>query len=154
MTQKLRVLDVENYAYYVNKCRQNVGLETWLWRQIVMSQTAHAKYKWPPYATEWTPPMEIFCVRHCSTGPTNGTRSEKVKTFGKHLLNASTQVAHNHPLAWLLAYSCVYMPKLVLRKLTQDNLAPGLHNVRTAGCMRPAKAFSTEENVANVVAWR
>jgi len=27
--------------YYVNKLRQNVGLETWKWRQIVTSQTAH-----------------------------------------------------------------------------------------------------------------
>jgi len=45
----------KTYAYYVNKLRQNVGLETWLWRQIETSQAAHAKYKWPPYATEWIP---------------------------------------------------------------------------------------------------
>jgi len=25
---------VEEYAYYVNKFRQNVGLETWLWRDV------------------------------------------------------------------------------------------------------------------------
>jgi len=31
----------------------------------VTSQTAHTKYKWPPYAAERTPPMKIFCVRHC-----------------------------------------------------------------------------------------
>jgi len=29
-----------------------------------MSQTTHTKYKWPPYATEWTPSKKIFCVRH------------------------------------------------------------------------------------------
>jgi len=52
--------------YYVNKLRQNVGLETWIWRHIVTSQTAHTKYKWPPYATEWNPPMKIFFVRQCS----------------------------------------------------------------------------------------
>jgi len=36
-------VDVEKYAYYVNKRRQNVGLKTWKWRQIVTSQTAHTK---------------------------------------------------------------------------------------------------------------
>ena len=41
--------------YYVNKLTQNVGLETRIWRQIVTSQTAPTKYKWPPYATEWNP---------------------------------------------------------------------------------------------------
>ena len=53
MTHKNKGVDVEEYAYYVNKLRQNVGLEIWLWRQIVTSQAAHTKYKWPPYATEW-----------------------------------------------------------------------------------------------------
>ena len=38
-------VDVEKYAYYVNKLRQNVGLETWKWRQIVTSQTVHTKNK-------------------------------------------------------------------------------------------------------------
>jgi len=28
-------------------------------RQIVTSQRAHTKYKWPPYATEWTPPWKF-----------------------------------------------------------------------------------------------
>jgi len=56
---KIRVR-VEEYAYYVNKHR----LKAWIWRQIVPSETAHTKYKWPPYATEWTPNMKIFCVRH------------------------------------------------------------------------------------------
>jgi len=28
-------VDVEKYAYYVNKLRQNVALETWKLRQIV-----------------------------------------------------------------------------------------------------------------------
>jgi len=37
-------VDVEKYAYDFNRPRQNVGLETWLWRQTVMSQTAHPKY--------------------------------------------------------------------------------------------------------------
>jgi len=64
MTHKIRGVRVEEYAYYVNKLRRNVGLETLIWRQIVTSQTAHTKYKWLPYATEWNPPMKIFCVRH------------------------------------------------------------------------------------------
>ena len=46
--------------YYVNKLRQNVGLETWIWRQIVTSQTTHTKYKWPPYDPEPTSPHENF----------------------------------------------------------------------------------------------
>ena len=60
MTHKVRGMDVEKYAYYVNKRRQKVGLETWIWRQIVTSQTAHIKHKWPPYVTEWNPPHEKF----------------------------------------------------------------------------------------------
>jgi len=53
--------------YYVIKLRQNVGLETRLWRQIATSQIAHTKYKWPPYATQGNPPMKIVCVRQCLT---------------------------------------------------------------------------------------
>jgi len=55
MSHKLRGVRVEEYAYYVNKLRQNVGLEICIWRQIMPSQTAHTKYKWSPYATEWKP---------------------------------------------------------------------------------------------------
>ena len=55
MTHKIRAVLVEEYAYYVNKLPLNVGLEAWIWRQIVTSQGAHTKYKWPPYATEWNP---------------------------------------------------------------------------------------------------
>jgi len=63
---KIRGVRVEEYAYYVNKLRQNVDLETWIWRQIVTSQRVHTTKKWPPYATEWTPHTKIFFVRHCS----------------------------------------------------------------------------------------
>ena len=45
---------------YVKKLRQNVGLETWKWRQIVTSQTANTKYKWPPYDPEPKSPHENF----------------------------------------------------------------------------------------------
>jgi len=45
MTHKLRGARVDEYAYYVNKLRQNVGLETCTGRHIVTSQTAHTKYK-------------------------------------------------------------------------------------------------------------
>jgi len=63
MTHKIRRVRVEEYAYCVNKLRQNVDLERLIWPQIVTSQTAHTKYKWLPYATEWNS-MKIFCVRH------------------------------------------------------------------------------------------
>ena len=57
---KLRGVRVDEYAYYVKKLRQNVSLETWIWRHIVTSHTAYTKYRWPPYATEWKhPPWEI-----------------------------------------------------------------------------------------------
>ena len=51
----MRGVDVEKYAYNVNKLRQKVSLETWIWRQIVTSQTVDTKRKWPPHATEWKP---------------------------------------------------------------------------------------------------
>ena len=57
---KISGVDVEEYAYYVNKLRQNLGLETWKWRKIVTSQTAHNKYKWPPYDPELKIPHENF----------------------------------------------------------------------------------------------
>ena len=61
MTHKISGVRVEEYAYYyVNKLRQNVGLETRIWRQIVTSQRPYTTNKWPPYATEWTPPHEHF----------------------------------------------------------------------------------------------
>jgi len=49
-------VDVEKYAYYVNKLRQNVALETWKLRQIVTWQTAH---KCPPYDPEPKPPWKF-----------------------------------------------------------------------------------------------
>jgi len=55
MADKLRGVRVEEYASRVNKFRENVGLETWIWQQIVTSQTVHIKYQLPPYATEWNP---------------------------------------------------------------------------------------------------
>jgi len=60
MTYKIKGVDVEKYAFYVNKLRQNVGLETSKWRQTVTSQTAHTKYKWPPYDPEPKPPPWKF----------------------------------------------------------------------------------------------
>ena len=58
MTHEIRGVDVQKYPYYVNKLRQNVGLETWKGRQIVTSQTAPTK--WPPYDPEPKPPHENF----------------------------------------------------------------------------------------------
>jgi len=95
---------VDECAYYVNKLRQNVGMETWIWRHIVTSQTAHTKCKWSPYATEWTPPMKIFCVRHCGCFKKSNTaatlccnhqryyqpRVNKVRMLGLHKLHLTT----------------------------------------------------------------
>ena len=50
-----REVRVEEYAYYDNKLR----LKTWIWRQIVKSQTTHTKYERPPYATEWNSPWKL-----------------------------------------------------------------------------------------------
>jgi len=37
--------------------------KTLVWKQdydvILTSQTAHTKYKWLPYATEWNPPWKV-----------------------------------------------------------------------------------------------
>jgi len=58
--------------YYVNKLRQNVGLETWTRRQIMTSQTAHTKYKWPPYGPEpKPPPWKLSAYDHWRTGTSN-----------------------------------------------------------------------------------
>jgi len=72
MTYKKRGGRVEEYAYYVNKLRQNVGLETWIWRQIVTSQRPLTTNKWPPYATEWTPPWKFSAY---ATGEDDRTRT-------------------------------------------------------------------------------
>ena len=56
--------------YYVKKLRQNVGLETCKWREIVTSQTANTKYKWPRNDPEPNPPiMKIFCLRRWFRNP-------------------------------------------------------------------------------------
>jgi len=53
-------VDVEKYTGYVNERRQSVGLETWKLRQMVTSQIAQTKCKWPPYDPEPKPPHENF----------------------------------------------------------------------------------------------
>jgi len=64
MTHKIRRVRVEEYAYYVNKLRQNVGLVKLLWHKIVTSQTAHTKYNDHHMPLNENSPMKIFCVRH------------------------------------------------------------------------------------------
>jgi len=65
MTDKLRGERVEEYAYYVNKLRQNVGLETeydvklWRHKQRTPNTNDHRMPLNEP------PLMRIFCVRHC-----------------------------------------------------------------------------------------
>ena len=76
MTHKTRGVHVEEYAYYVNKLRQNVGLETLMWRQIVTSQTAHTKYKWPPHTTVQTNWV-------CQSGVWRFCKNDWLELFGK-----------------------------------------------------------------------
>ena len=93
MTHKVGGVRVEEYAYYVNKLRQNVGLETWIRRQIVTSQGAHIKCKWPPYATEWNPPPhENFMrtpLRTSIAFPTLHSGSIRGIISGKILIHSS-----------------------------------------------------------------
>jgi len=58
-------LRVEEYAYYINKRRQNVGLKTCIWRQIVTSQQL-TQIQMTTICHWMNPPMKIFCVRHWS----------------------------------------------------------------------------------------
>jgi len=62
MKHKIRGVRAKEYVYYVNKLRHNVGLETWIWLQIVTSQRPHTRNKWPPYATEWNPHTKILYI--------------------------------------------------------------------------------------------
>jgi len=81
MTHKLRGVRADENAYYVNKLRQNVSLETWIWRQIVTSQTGHTKYKWPPRATEWNAPHENFLRTPLSRPMTKQRKRENGETM-------------------------------------------------------------------------
>ena len=66
MICKIRGGRVNEYAYYVNKLRQNVGLETWIWRRIVTSQRPHTTNNKSPYATE-DPPWKFSA--YATVGP-------------------------------------------------------------------------------------
>ena len=105
---KIRRVRVEEYAYYVNKLR----LKTWIWLQIVTSQRAHTKYKWPPYATEWNP-MEIFCVRHWVQSPAVGVRVSvaPIKEFPYIQLSAVIWVARINGQQTLLQMKLWYLAK-------------------------------------------
>jgi len=78
--------------YYVNKLHQNVGLETWKWRQIVTSQTAHqiqmttiwpwtknSPWKYSAYTTDCTVFGANVAVKDTSAGGKmwDGARGKK-----------------------------------------------------------------------------
>jgi len=65
MTHKIRGGRVEEYTYYVNKLRPNVGLETWIWREIVTSHKDRTPQTNEHHMPLNESPMKIFCVRHC-----------------------------------------------------------------------------------------
>ena len=65
MTHVLRWVRAEEYEYCVKKIRENVRLETWIWRRIVTSQTAHTNTNDHHMPLNEAPSMKIFCVHHC-----------------------------------------------------------------------------------------
>jgi len=84
----MRRVRVEENACCVNKLRQNVGFETCIWRQIMTSQTAHTKYKWPLYATEWKFPNKNFLRASLLTSVKNRRQCVvHVQYFGLTFLN-------------------------------------------------------------------
>jgi len=56
---------VEECAYYVNKFHQNVGLETWIWRQIVTSERPHTRNKRAPYFLRTPLTINVLSVVFC-----------------------------------------------------------------------------------------
>jgi len=132
----MRDADVEKYAYYVNKLRQNVGLEKWKWSQIVTTQTAHTKYKWPPYNPETIKPHKNFlrtplrryapsCVRirkiRKSNAPNYGRHHINLKLLTQSRKYSSTfhideiplkSAASQPPLHWLPARNSWILPRL------------------------------------------
>jgi len=56
-------------SLFINNLRQNIGLETWKWHQIVTSQTAQTKYKRPPYDPQPNPPWKLSAY---ATGQQHG----------------------------------------------------------------------------------
>ena len=81
--------------YYVKKLRQNVGLETWKWRQIVTSQTANTKYKWTPFDPEPKPPHENFLRTPLKSQVPKET-----------LMEQGSEVVLKRPAIWLHRISC------------------------------------------------
>jgi len=90
--------------YYVRKLRQNVGLETWKWPQIVTSQTANTKYKWPPYDPEPKPPMKVFCVRHWRPGIIEIEYALQVERFNHKRRQLFRYKRHNMLSSGIMCY--------------------------------------------------
>jgi len=63
MTHKIRGVRVEEYAYYVNKLRQSVGLETWMTSSCDVTNHAH-QIQMATISHWMKPPMKSFYVRH------------------------------------------------------------------------------------------
>ena len=56
--RKIRKVRVEEYAYCVNKLRQNVGWETWIWRHTQWTPNTNNHHT----PRNENPLMKIFCV--------------------------------------------------------------------------------------------
>jgi len=94
-------VDVEKCAYYVNKLCQSVGLETGKWRQIVTSQTAHTKYKWPPCDPEPKTPWKFSAYATENIGQLTKVRTpRRLKNWADKLRKLITE---NIPLHWVLS---------------------------------------------------
>jgi len=81
MAHKLRGVRVEQCAYYVNKLRENVGVETGKWRQIVTSHTAHTKYKWHRMVRNENRRHENVLRTPLHTHPTGRGKSPKLARY-------------------------------------------------------------------------
>jgi len=101
MTHKIRGVRVEQYAYYVNTLHQIVGLETWIWRQIVTSQRMPTTNKWPPYATDWNPPHEKFLRTPLNKYARNGTEKKRQSSNTREQTRAHPIIAPQISHPWL-----------------------------------------------------
>ena len=98
---KWHIKDYECRRIYI-LCQQTSlkrWLETWIWCQNVTSRTAHTKYKWPPYATEWNPPWKFSAYATACSGFAIATllwdkwlEESKLECFSEQNVSTNTSI--------------------------------------------------------------
>ena len=159
MTHKIRGVDAEKYAYYVNKLRLNIGLEIWIWREIVTSQVAHTKYKWPQYVTEWNHSMKIFCVRHCLPWFAHASQLINLIDIGPHCEIRGSVLpgfkGHNAFLFQVVTCSChitlYLLPSVVCTSQSTPAQRMFVHFARLSPCAKTQSVMLTHFFVAQTV---